>query len=145
MKQKCFTNFKSIYEVLDYKEQDNNNNLYLLKQLEKIVNLVLEKDKKYKEEPKLKYIYFKIKLANTQIKFQLIRKNQLNKMRESELEKNKLIIEHHQKIRFIPLNKNGINLKYYHKNNHLSVSSKKKDELINKKKIEDIKNLICFY
>ena len=66
---------------------------------------------------------------------------------KKELEKNKKILEHHLKTRIIPFNKNGINLKYYHKINKLNISSKMKDELINreiKKKNEEISNLICY-
>ena len=147
LKQKCFTDFKSIYEVLDFNEQGKNKNLHLLKLLEKITDLVLEEDRKYKQEPHLKYLYSKIKLANEQIKFGLNRKKQLYKINKKELEKNKKILEHHRKTRLIPFNKNGINLKYYHKINQLNMSSKMKDELINremKKKNEEISNLICY-
>ena len=147
LNQKCFTDFKSIYEVLDLNEQGKNKNLHLLKLLEKITDLVLEEDRKYKQEPHLKYLYSKIKLANEQVKFGLNRKKQIYKINKKELEKNKKILEHHRKTRIIPFNKNGINLKYYHKINKLNISSKMKDELINreiKKKNEEISNLICY-
>ena len=147
LNQKCFTDFKSIYEVLDLNEQGKNKNLHLLKLLEKITDLVLEEDRKYKQEPHLKYLYSKIKLANEQVKFGLNRKKQIYKINKKELEKNKKILEHHRKTRIIPFNKNGINLKYYHKINKLNISSKMKDELINreiKKKSEEISNLICY-
>ena len=147
LNQKCFTDFKSIYEVLDLNEQGKNRNLHLLKLLEKITDLVLEEDRKYKQEPHLKYLYSKIKLANEQVKFGLNRKKQIYKINKKELEKNKKILEHHRKTRIIPFNKNGINLKYYHKINKLNISSKMKDELINreiKKKNEEISNLICY-
>ena len=146
-KEKCLTNFKSIYKVLDSNKPGKNKNLYLLKLLEQLINLVFEQDRKYKEDPKLKYLYIKIKLEYEQIKFELIRKRKLYKISQKEIEKSKKILEHHRKIRIIPFNKNGINLNYYHKINHLSISAKKSTELTkkeNNKKNEEIINLICY-
>ena len=147
LKKLYFTEFKSIHQVLDLNEQGKNKNLHLLKILEIITDLVIAKDKKYKEEPKLKYIYSKIKSANEQIKFELIRIEQVNKMKKKEEEKNKKILEYHRKTRIIPFNKNGINLKYFHKIKHLNIHSKQNDELINKenkKKNDEIINLISY-
>ena len=147
LKEKCFKNYKSIYEVLDVNEISKNKNLYLLKILEKITDLVLEEDRKYKEEPKLKYLYSKIKLANEQIKFGLNRKKQVYKINQKEFEKNKKILEHHRKTRIIQFNKNGINLTYYHKIYNMSISFKTRDEFINrenKKRNEEIINLINY-
>ena len=144
LKEKCFSDFKSINEVLDSYDLGKNQNLHLLKLLEKITDLVLEEDRKYKQEPNLKYLYSKIKLANEQVKFGLNRKKRVYKINQIELEKNKKILEHHRKTRIIPFNKNGINLSYYHKINDMSISFKTRDELIkreNKKKREEIINL----
>ena len=146
-KQKCLTNFKSIYKVLDSNEPGINKNLHLLKLLEKLINLIFEEDRKYKEEPKLKYLYNKIKLEYEQVKFELKRKKKLYKISEKEIEKNKKILEHHRKIRIIPYNKNGINLNYYHKINHLTISAKNSNEIINKenkKRNEENINLISY-
>ena len=66
LKEKCFSDFKSINEMLDSYDLGKNQNLHLLKLLEKITDLVLEEDRKYKQEPNLKYLYSKIKLANEQ-------------------------------------------------------------------------------
>ena len=98
--------------------------------MEKITDLVLEEDRKYKQEPNLKYLYSKIKLANEQVKFGLNRKKRVYKINQIELEKNKKILEHHRKTRIIPFNKNGINLSYYHKINDMSISFKTRDEFL---------------
>ena len=147
LKEKCFSHFKSIYEVIDSFENGKNRNLHLLKILEKITDFVLEEDRKYREEPKLKYLYSKIKLANEQEKFRLNRKIQVYIINQKELEKNKKILEYHRKTRIIPFNKNGINLTYYHKTNYMSNSFKTRNVLINresKKKREEFINLINY-
>jgi hypothetical protein len=147
LKEKCFSDFKSINEVLDSYDLGKNQNLHLLKLLEKITDLVLEEDRKYKQEPNLKYLYSKIKLANEQVKFGLNRKKRVYKINQIELEKNKKILEHHRKTRIIPFNKNGINLTYYHKSNNMSISFKTRNVLINKeskKKREEFINLINY-
>ena len=147
LKEKCFSHFKSIYEVIDSFEIGKNRNLHLLKILEKITDFVLEEDRKYREEPKLKYLYSKIKLANEQEKFGLNRKIQVYIINQKELEKNKKILEYHRKTRIIPFNKNGINLTYYHKSNNMSIAFKTRNVLINresKKKREEFINLINY-
>ena len=121
----------------------NENNLVLLKLLEKIIDIILIKDRLYKEDNNK---YKKVKSENDNIKFEIIRKKQLNKLRKNEREKNRRILEYHRKARFYHLNKNGINLNFY-KNLHNNFSVSSEEDLILEKirnKKEEIKNLIFF-
>ena len=119
------------------------NNLVLLKLLEKIIDIILIKDRIYKEDNNK---YKKVKSENDNIKFEIIRKKQMSILRKNEQEKNRKILEYHRKARFYHLNKNGINLNY-HKNLHHNFSVSNEEDLILEKirnKKEEIKNLIYF-
>ena len=121
----------------------NENNLVLLKLLEKIIDIILIKDRLHKEDNNK---YKKVKSEYDNIKFEIIRKKQLNKLRKNEREKNRRILEYHRKARFYHLNKNGINLNFY-KNLHNNFSVSSEEDLILEKirnKKEEIKNLIFY-
>ena len=123
-------------------ETQNENNLVLLKTLEIIIDIILEKDRKYKEDNK----YKKVKSENDNIKFETIRKKQLSIFRKNEREKNKRILEYHRKTRFYHLNKNGINLNFY-KNIRNNMSILSEEDLINEKirnKKQEVENLLFF-
>jgi hypothetical protein len=128
-------------------EKKTDKNLYLLKILEKIIDVLKEMDKNYKEDPKNIERYKRVKSENENIKFEMIRKRKLNNLRLRQEEKCRKILEHHSKIRFFHLNKNGINLNYFNNSTHYSISSFSKDDLIDKKikaKREEIKSLLSY-
>ena len=136
-----------IEQTKEEKNKNKNNNLYLLQLIEKIIDILKGQDKKYKEDPKFYERYRKIKIENENIKFEMIRKKQINNLRIKQAEKNKKILEYHRKTRFYHLNKNGITLNYFNNSNHYCISSSSKDELIDRKilnKKEEIKNLIFY-
>ena len=128
-------------------EKKINKNLYLLKILEKIIDIFKELDKNYKEDPKNIEKYKRVKSEHENFKLEIIRKRKLNNMRLRQEEKGRKILEHHRKIRFYHLNKNGINLNYFNNSTHYSISSSSKDDLIGKKmkaKREEIKGLLFY-
>ena len=128
-------------------EKKTDKNLYLLKILEKIIDVLKEMDKNYKEDPKNIDRYKRVKSEIENVKFEMIRKRKLNNLRLRQQEKSRKILEHHSKIRFFHLNKNGINLNYFNNSTHYSISSFSKDILIDKKikaKREEIKSLLSY-
>ena len=128
-------------------EKKVNKNLYLLKILEKIIDIFKELDKNYKENPKNIEKYKRVKSEHEFFKLEIIRKRKLNNMRLRQEEKGRKILEHHRKIRFYHLNKNGINLNYFNNSTHYSISSSSKDDLVGKKmkaKREEIKGLLFY-
>ena len=128
-------------------EKKVNKNLYLLKILEKIIDIFKELDKNYKENPKNIEKYKRVKSEHENFKLEIIRKRKLNNMRLRQEEKGRKILEHHRKVRFYHLNKNGINLNYFNNSTHYSISSSSKDDLIGKKmkaKREEIKGLLFY-
>ena len=128
-------------------EKKVNKNLYLLKILEKIIDIFKELDKNYKEDPKNIEKYKRVKSEHENFKLEIIRKRKLNNMRLRQEEKGRKILEHHRKVRFYHLNKNGINLNYFNNSTHYSISSSSKDDLIGKKmkaKREEIKGLLFY-
>ena len=128
-------------------EKKVNKNLYLLKILEKIIDIFKELDKNYKENPKNIEKYKRVKSEHENFKLEIIRKRKLNNMRLRQEEKGRKILEHHRKVRFYHLNKNGINLNYFNNSTHYSISSSSKDDLVGKKmkaKREEIKGLLFY-
>ena len=128
-------------------EKKINKNLYLLKILEKIIDIFKEMDKNYKDDPKNIERYKKVKSEHENFKLEIIRKRKLNNMRLRQEEKSRKILEYHRKVRFYHLNKNGINLNYFNNSTHYSISSLSKDDLIGKKmkaKREEIKGLLFY-
>ena len=81
---------------------------FLMEILEKIFQCLMREDKLYKNNPKLKYLYRKIKTNQENEKFKRIRIIQINKLKKKEEEKSKKIIENYSKIRFLSLNRKGL-------------------------------------
>ena len=139
------TNFLSNLKEFDLNEdkKEKNKNLYLLKILEMIIDTLLEDDQTYRKDSK----YKKVKSEIENIKFEMIRKKQLDKIKKINAEKTRKISEHHRKTRFFHLNKNGINLQYHNNITQNYISSLSEDNIIDKKiknKKEEIKGLIYY-
>ena len=152
LNKKFNINFNSNFEKPVQNEQNKNGkninkNIYLIKILEKITEVLIAQDKKYKGDHKIIERYKRIKTENENVKFAMIRKRQINNLRLQREQKNRIILEYHRKIRFFPLNKNGINLNYFNNSTRYCISSSIKDELVDKKiksKREEIKGLLYY-
>ena len=82
--------------------------------MEKIIDIFKELDKNYKGDPKNIERYKKVKSEHENFKLEIIRKRKLNNMRLRQEEKGRKILEHHRKVRFYHLNKNGTDVAVYH-------------------------------
>ena len=127
-------------------EEKNRNNLFLLQILEKILDVLIEQNRKYKEDPKYIDRYKKLKAENENVKFEMIRKKQVINLKRKQAEKNKKILENHRKPRFYHFNKNGINLKYFNNSKKYCISSYKENLLDKeyKNRREEMKSLIYY-
>ena len=102
---------KSFDDFDQINEKTKTKNIFLLGLLEKIIDILKEEDKKYKEQSKYKII--KGNIENK--KFEEIRKKIVENLKTKIIKNNIKILENHNKSRFFPINKNGIIFKNYKK------------------------------
>ena len=112
-KLKSFDDFDRI------NEKTKTKNIFLLGLLEKIIDILKEEDKKYKEQSKYKII--KGNIENK--KFEEIRKKIVENLKTKIIKNNIKILENHNKSRFFPINKNGIIFKNYKKKYSINYSN----------------------
>ena len=105
-------------------EKNKTKNKFLMEILEKIYESLISTDELYKNNPKYKEEYKKIRANQENIKFKKIRMIQMSKLKRKEQEKNKRVIDNFTKVRFLSLNKKGMTL--YNHNNSLKKKFKKK-------------------
>ena len=142
------------FEPKDYEQKDEkkiiNKNIYLLKILERIFDILIEQDKKYKQNPKYIKKYKIIKIENEHIKFEMRRKRKRNNILliKEELEKNRKIVERQEKMRYFPMKTNGFcNLNFFNRPAHFFSSSSSKKHLVDKKilaKRREINDLLYY-
>ena len=102
---------KSFDDFDQINKKTKTKNIFLLGLLEKIIDILKEEDKKYKEQSKYKII--KGNIENK--KFEEIRKKMVENLKTKIIKNNIKILENHNKSRFFPINKNGIIFKNYKK------------------------------
>ena len=106
-------------------EKNKSKNAFLMEILENILENLMSVDKSYKSNPLYNEQYKKIKAIEENIKLKRIRQKQIDKLKKKQNEKNKKVVENYTKIRFLFLNKKGMDL--YHRNNN-SITIKKEME-----------------
>ena len=102
---------KSFDDFDQINEKTKTKNIFLLGLLEKIIDILKEEDKKYKEQSKYKII--KGNIENK--KFEEKKKKMVENLKTKIIKNNIKILENHNKSRFFPINKNGIIFKNYKK------------------------------
>lgn len=104
-------------------EKNKTKNKFLMEILEKIYESLISTDESFKNNPKYKEVYKKIRANQENNKFKKIRMIQMTKLKKKEQEKNKRVIDNFTKVRFLSLNKKGMTL--YNHNNSLKKKFKK--------------------
>ena len=103
---------KNIHSIeidqISHDEKRRSPNIIALEIIEVILCKLILKDKQYRNNPKLKFLYKQCRNMNDREKIKRIRKEQLIKLKKKREEEIKKIFDNYTKTRFLYLNKKGM-------------------------------------